>query len=536
MINSIKNVFVLIKEYINNIVYKKKFIIPFVLSVFVSYFYSISNGIVFVDDPAHELYYGSDSIKLRTLRWAQVLINRIFGTIQYTTSMYKLFGIIFLVLSAFLFGTLLYFFDSNKEKDNKYIVLSCIYISYPLIQEFWEYDDALAIPFGLTLVLFCLIYQVINKTDFKDYLLLGSILSLVMAGYESPIFAYISLVFLILFIEYALNKTKDKGWFIEGLKYALPLVIAFVLKYVIGYAVLAISGLSRIDSYGETTIYWLSDASKAVTQLIFNGFYYGLRGLSYLPIGEFVVCALLFLIFIIVNTKKNKKYLGLGLLYLISLFFMPIMMGAHFPYRTAQTIHLFVAFVVYLIYGCFEDKKIKKLSLKPVLIVIVGVLCIRQCVFMHHYLSLDKLRSDNEFYVAKSIGYKLVNEFDISKPIIFCGHYDMGDYIEDQIYVDADSLGGKIENSLRKSFGYDGEEYNIPFIETNVNSVFNWAINSPWQLAIKNYLSYYGYDIEVNEDLTIEETREYEKMAKSLNMKAYDIKEFDDYILVYLGD
>ena len=56
---------------------------------------------------------------------------------------------------------------------------------------------------------------------------------------------------------------------------------------------------------------------------------------------------------------------------------------------------------------------------------------------------------------------------------------------------------------------------------------------------LKNYMSYYGFDITVLEDLSDEEEKKlkgyYELIAKEEGMKPLEIKDMGDYIMVYLG-
>ena len=49
------------------------------------------------------------------------------------------------------------------------------------------------------------------------------------------------------------------------------------------------------------------------------------------------------------------------------------------------------------------------------------------------FLALNNQRSDNEARIVNSIGQKLYSQFDLDKPVVFCGDYDMGHNIEYQI-------------------------------------------------------------------------------------------------------
>ena len=532
IIDKLKKTFELIKEYIQNIVSDKRYYFPIIIFTIISYGFSLFNRTVFLDDLAQYVYYGEPNHKLKSLRWGQFIANRIFSTIEFTPFINKFIGLIFLFLTVVVIGTLLYYFDNKKDNVWKYSLFSSIFMSYPLISEYFGFFEALTIPLQFLLVSFVLLYEVINeKQDVKDMLFTGFIMSFVMSGYESLIFAYITEVFIVLFIKYVLqgnNNQKTSDWLKEGFSYALPLFIALALKFIIGYAVLLISGLKYAQD-GNTSIHWITDGfMPTLVRFIFNGYFYVLRGLSYLPIGEFVIATIVFIIIVIKNQKNSKHSLLIGLFILISLFALSLLQGDYLGYRQTQSIHLFIAYVVYLLFDEFNIQKI-------LLVCLITFLCLRQSICMHKFLALDNQRSDNEAYIAQNIGYRLYSEFDTSKTVIFCGLYDMGEFINSQIYPSKDSLGGKIEKYLKDTYGYGS--VNVPVTQNdNVFSVFNWAYYPFYgQTMYKNMLSYYGFDIKVDTEITYDEVKNYTKIAEDNNMKTFEIRDFGNYILVYLG-
>ena len=112
--------------------------------------------------------------------------------------------------------------------------------------------------------------------------------------------------------------------------------------------------------------------------------------------------------------------------------------------------------------------------------------------------------------VISLLGQKLYSEFDLDKPVVFCGDYDMGHNIEYQI-----------EDQT----------------ETNVQSILNWGtIAFKNQSMMKEMFSYYGYDIKVLDDPFAEKSIwDYNHEAITNDMKPLEIREFENYILVYLG-
>ena len=245
-----------------------------------------------------------------------------------------------------------------------------------------------------------------------------------------------------------------------------------------------------------------------------------------MPIGEFVLALV---IFVVIWIRKRGNYF-IGLFLMISMFGLAILQGSHFGYRMAQTVHLFTAYSFFLLLNEIGGKK-----LGTILCVLLMFMSYRQAIYLHELLALNNQRSDNEAALIQNIGYRLYSEFDISKEVVFIGKYDLGSTIDSVVYVDEDSLAGKVELKLREIAGLCGDEYDIPIVSTNVSSVFNWLIDSIFPEKIEDFFSYYGFDIKVG---NIDDAEFRENMLKTVhdnNMKSMDICEFDDFILVYLG-
>ena len=529
----------IIKEYINTIVSKKSFYFPLIIYSIISYGFSLFNRTIFLDDLAQEVYYGSYNHKLKALRWGQFVANRLFSTVKFTPFINKFIGLVFLLLTVIVIGSILYYFDSKKDNVWKYSLFSCIFFTYPLISEYFGFFEALTIPLQYFIVSFVLLYEVVvEKNELKDILITGFVLSFVMSGYESLIFAYITEVFIVLYIKYVIKNnvhTSISEWIKEGFNYALPLFVALALKYIVGFLILLFTGLS-LGHDGNTAIHWLTDGfMPTLIRFIFNGYFYVLRGLSFLPISEFVIAVIIFIVLVIKYQKRSKHSLLIGFFILLSLFALSLLNGDYLGYRQTQSIQLFIAYVVFLLFDELDNKKIYNVSIEMIMTVLLSFICLRQSICMHTFLALDNQRSDNEQYIAQTIGYKIYSEFDKNKTVVFSGLYDMGEFINSQIYPSPNSLGGKAEKYLKDNYGYG--QVNVPYTQNdNVFSVFNWA-HYPFygQTMYKNMLSYYGFDIKVDEEMTYDEVKEYTKIAEKNNMKTFEIKDMGDYILVYLG-
>ena len=112
--------------------------------------------------------------------------------------------------------------------------------------------------------------------------------------------------------------------------------------------------------------------------------------------------------------------------------------------------------------------------------------------------------------LINTIGYRLYSEFDISKPVVFCGNYDLGDMIKKEVKG---------------------------VTESNVNSVINWSMVAyDNQDMMKELFSYYGYDIKVlDEPFEKMNLGDYNAIAIQNGMKALEIRDLGDYIMVFFG-
>ena len=536
------------KEFFKDIVCNKKYYIPLLFFTFVAYAFSIMNRTVSIDDLSYMMFGGDKHMAIAGYRWGLYLLNIFLYTSEYTPFIGRFFAYVLLLIDCVLLSFVFYLADRENKNVWRYTFLSVIFSTYPLINELW-YCTGLSVPiqyngvtFYFLFVFSAAIYLLnVQKINLRDTLIAGIILTPAMAGYESVVFAYVSLVFMVLFINNLHRGDNKYNWFMDGLKYALPLFVALILRFGIGKLLIILLNVNATAGAGNASIKWFSqDLSDSIMEILYNGWYYVIRALSYMPITEFLIGLVIFVVLCFGEkiAKKTKGSILLGVFLIISLFFLSLLQGEYLHYRTAQTVQLFVAFVAYLLIRYSET--IDRLYIKTVTVCLLMFVSLRQSVYLHELLALNNQRSDNEAYIARTIGYKLYSEFDTSKTVIFCGEYQLGSFIEDQITIQKGSLAKKIESSIREMLGHDLEREYDEFVCTNINSFFNTQMDAfNGQVMIQKYLSYYGFDINVLSGLSKKEEDKlkgyYELIAKEEGMKPYDIKDMGDYILVYLG-
>ena len=268
-----------------------------------------------------------------------------------------------------------------------------------------------------------------------------------------------------------------------------------------------------------------------INNLIISIFdHYFLRSLIYLPITIFVISLITSSICIFVVSLKKKDFVIFLIYFLlcVSLFTQAILQGTNMPYRTAQTIHLFSSLALTM--SLFFISNIGKRSLTVFFIVCVSLICYRQGFFMNQTLSLNNQRSENEAFMAQSIGFRLKTDFP-EKPVYFIGLLDLGDNINQRVKPDETTPGGYLYRKL--SYHFDLNYPDIRLYESNIHSVMSW--NSLGSQMMAPYFAYYGYDITVMENISKDLYVQIVHYILKEEMKPFEIRDRGNYILVYLG-
>ena len=506
--------------FYKDILSKKRFFLPVLIFVLVAYSFSILNRTVSIGDLSKNIYFGSGNHMLSG-RWGMVLWDKIVGTSLFLDPFVDRFlALVFLVMAAILFCFV--FYSVRKDRDVlPYTIAASFFSTYPLVNEFWEYTGVDYMVGGnlclatMTSVLMRMKFPFLKRAVYGSVLLL-----LPVSSYESAIFYYITLECIISFCELsacgnsALTLSRITR---KNIVNFLPLVLAIILRFIISFAINTVYNLDY-QGGGATDILWLEDSFFHTLKCMF-GFVavkYFLTGLVYFPITIFLFSILLFFVYIVRNRKQGNNLIIMGSIVVLSLFIQSIMQGYAQPYRTSQTLIIFVSFFFYL----------SSISIKPnwrkYLYTILFGMCWYQSVYLNRVLSLNNLRSDNELEVIRQIGSRLVSEYD-EKPVAFIGHYQIGEWITAQITVDETTWNGRLFYHIYDKYVAKLERP-FKYIETNVNS-----FSSEYGL-IPALFSYCGYHIDL---LPIEETDWLDDKKK---LALYQIYDNGDYLVVNLGE
>jgi len=534
------------QEYFND--FKKfitriSFLLPLLIVAILCFGYSVTNSTVGIDDLERARYIGEGNVMLAAGRFGMVLWLYLTSLVDYFPYVEKVIAVGLLLVSAVNFCIVFMRATENKMNQIVYTIFSCILISYPLINEIWEYSGAnLVVCGGYLLVSFLLIIMLgnLNEKKFRNVMTASVLLMIVVAGYESLVSVYIFGVFALLLLRFLYGSSRDKEMkpiWRDGLLFSVPLLVGVALRVVVHGVILAILNLSFISNGATTISYFTAGIIPSLQSLLSNiTLDYILNGLWYFPITILLFCEAIAIIMMIVLTVKHRK---IGILFCFSgLFFsiiiLSLIQGVCSPYRACQVFAIFVAFILMLFTQVILQSNHVKL-IKNGTLLVVALLCLYQSVNLNQWLALNHLRSEEEANVVRTVGYELASNYDSKKPVIFTGEYSISDGIMNYCIIPKNDWRWDFYKSVRFSTN-DKVPDKMKFVQTNINSVISWsAVAFEGQTSMKKLFNYYGFDYILADFKLNEEATKYARN----NMPAWPQKGYifdnGNYIIVNFG-
>lgn len=531
----------IVQEYYKDILNRKIYFIPLLIFSIVGYGFSLFNRTIGWDDLLRDHYFGDIAL---AGRWGEALWTKLLGIQDFDPFIDRFVALLFLIIASILFSFLIYLISRQKSVV-PYTITSSIFVTYPLINEIWEYSGAnLFVTGGLALTTLTLCILRNNERSIKWMLVSSILLILPISSYESSIFYYIALVFMVLFLDniYNNNFNKEKSFFCTISYYLSPVVFAFFVRIIVSFVLRITYNLSSVGG-GATEITWLTDPISLVLLKFFgiNFLNYFLSSLVYFPITEFLIALLIFVgfVFVVFYEKKKKSIIVYSIFLLLSLFSQAILQGFGMPYRTAQTLTLFMSLVSFLVAA--NSMVSQNRFFRFIICISLFSVCWYQAVFLNHILGLNNLRSENESYILRNIGERIVRDYD-NKPVVLISPYSSGTWIESRVEIGYDTWNERLYHAV--FIKIMPEQYRKYFNNRIVDSNVNCATEEYSQISAA--FAYYGYDINVVGPIEKPHTPDYlhkdtkilkEAMAiaKEKNMRPYEIYDNGEYLIVNLS-
>ncbi len=531
------------KTYLDELKYfiKKWYFTAFLLLIaLIGFGFTTSHIAINIDSLASDRYHANDYIMLSSGRFGMS-----FWMLPFCNGLYQVedsfamgvFGVLMLMLAAINFCILFRRASNDTISFPAYMVFAAAFVSYPLINEIWEYNGMELIIGGGYLFISLSVLLLYDQIQSKKINILKSsaillMLTVVCASYESLIAVYVFVVLTVLYMR----ERQAKNWkqhLHEGGIYACAIICGLILRLVIHRILVAVMGLT-ITTNGETEIMWLNGESniKILKQLIENVLLkHFLLSPLYLPLLIFVLCAIGFTVYAIYNLCKKRIFASLLMIgILASNELMSIVQGSAAPYRVCQTFALMVALSFML--------AANRLRWKQIIPLLLCVVCLCQATALNRLFTLNQLRYEEEAAVIREIGKDLESEHDTSKPVILIGSYIFNDRINRQIYLYPETKKYNYAQKIKQITNYDFSIESLKFPETNVNSVILWSAitHDLGGDMLHNVFEYHGYDDIFGTQDYENDLNRYIKLNEESSIPHYPadgyITELDDLIIV----
>lgn len=330
---------------------------------------------------------------------------------------------------------------------------------------------------------------------------------------------------------------------VQGIPLLIVLICGIVVQTVVAHGFLAITGLENELQMGRSR--WLSGEILAVakelcSQMIVD---YGVSALFYFPVTEVFIAGIINGTFIIYYLfKRNKSNAFLWFMLGIGSISLSLMQGARAPHRAIQqTFSIYTAFIFSIIYHHTLNRKNRAWFQRGAYMIIV-YLIISQSIDLNKWEYVNYLRVQEEERVARAIGSKLEEEFDLTKPVVFVGGYQLSDHIRQYLYLKSgspkDILARKIMDFFPFSIAYPEyyvDDYGYKYNQVH-NAVLYWGVFAFGEVntEILEYFRMKGYEFQQG---TMEMYQEGKVIGAAMPIypqRGY-IKDCGEYILVNLG-
>lgn len=522
-----------------------------ILTTVIAYGYAATNISIGIDDVRGQLEIGEGRQVIASGRFSQAILPNLLG--YHTEWIENSFAIdvlaVFLLILAAVNCCVLF---RKKSKENismtALAVFSSLMLTYPLINEIWEYTHInLCICTGIflsTIAIYIVDEWMKTKWNIWKVLIIVLLMTFICTSYESVVCVYIFLVFAIIFLAILFD---PDNWSMKllirtGAVYVITLLSGLLGRLVIHKIILALFHITY-DSNGAVGISWrIDELGRQLHTLIVSWVdMYLLKSIIYFPLTEILIFGILYICLLVYFLKCSRKYIialpGMGIL--LSLVILSLLQGNVTYYRSCQVFSFFVAFVGMLL--CYVAKKYDK-STRIFITVTFGLclLCVVQSVNLNYWLTLNHLRSEEEQRVIYDIGNDLRKKHDMSKPVVFVGSYWLSNEITELASIPKEDIRWKIYSYVYSKL--HGEDYRSIYdnssrklAQTNVKSVISWALGD--QKDMQKLFAKQGFSIGVTEDSEIwNEAFEKIYLGKvSVYPKRGYIEEHENYIAVYIG-
>lgn len=535
-----------LKEYIKSFLKNKKYMFCLILTMVFAYGYYFTYESIHIDDTAMERYYIEGRV-LRQGRWGIYVLLNLFRMTEYRPFIHKFCTMCSLFFACILLCSILRRELGDRIRDAVLICFSCLFVTYSMINEILFYVGSQwssTVDYVFTALAVWLLFK--EEKRKWDWILAAVSLSFAISLYEVSASVYIVLVAVVLLIK---NYGQKKGFercrdsIRKGLPLAGVLLCSVILQNVIARVFLVVAGMEpalRIDNSLWVLEHPVNVLKTFISQMVTV---YGIHALFYLPVAELLaagICNLVFFVHALWKGKWNGAFLwmvlGIGCLS------MSLISGQPVYYRAGQQVFsIYTAFLFSVILFQVLESGCHKWMKRGVCIA-VAYLVLWQSIDLNKWEYVNYLIDQEERSAAVTIGNKLEQKYDLTKPVIFAGEYQLSNNIRKYTHVkegsSKDILAKKIMEYMPFPVSYRQlyvDDYGYKYNELH-NSILAWGVSAFGEVntELLNYFEMMGYELQQG---TMEMYQEGEETA--MEMMSYPqegyIRDCGEYILVNFG-
>lgn len=485
------------------------------LSAVLGYGYVLTHGTCGIDDISIDLYF-ENGIGVAIGRWPYYLVNKIIPIAEYTPFIWDFVTVLLYMISAITICVLFRMLIKEEVPVWAYLVFSVFFLNYSMGAEVFVFYLQNGLGWVwlfsiLSLIIFFYLYKC--KVDLKRQLLLRVavivMLTIAISFYESAAGVFLTGGLLVMLID--LHEEKKESSF-RGIRFigslffmARYLVYAMIARRIIRAVIMRVFSIAPYVFYRSAgSIEWLTKggikgAFEAIGTLLAQIYRdYFVMSVAYYPVLLFVICSILFLVYLFYCTwkKKDGMLLLTGIGVYVSLFILSFIEGEVMTYRAGQAFALFVAFIFFVL-SIWIEKRQKWIKIAGMSLLALGAVILT--VDINKWFVLDYDKTEYEMSVIDEIAEELSSgKYAIDeKPLVFVGDFELPEELMDRYSINEGEFGwNAVKAAAERSKLNMEDEYT--FLQ-NSRSVLDWSVHAfamscGYNLPIRQLFEYRGYD------------------------------------------
>jgi len=410
------------KSAFKSLINDKVFVIIVILVTILSFGFTITNSSIGVDDTAFDRYYDEKEM-LSIGRWGSYVIYELLKITEFTPFWSDMIASIVVLAIAFLWCIFLKKNLKEKVSNIAYIVFVTIYISFPIINEIFIYQNCnIAVILGnllasLGIMLLYENYKNIHKKSI--YVVSILILTFGISMYEACSQGILlSICITAMLMCYDENKSNIKDickYIVITLMIALISVIlnSIIVKVIYAFGVPVSEAADKEINWGN---YSIVESIQMISQYINDA---TIRNTKYFPVLVFDVAVIIGFVISVIQAYKKENVMIL-LLYIgavLSNFAFVFLQLKGVLYRTCTSWSLFVTIVFMIFYIYMSKYKATKILSG----IFITILVLQQSRYLNQMFYNDYIRYQRDLHIAYQLIDDLETSNDITKPIVIAG-------------------------------------------------------------------------------------------------------------------